>query len=91
MMHPFMDGIQSAFTINIYGTHFVIFYHHFIFNIILYFQYGIIFHWLIIQLSNHCELKCESCGFRSLCLLHCWDVKIPTHSPECVPKAHIVC
>ena len=60
---------KCLYNIYIYGTHFVIFYHHSSIIFTLYFQYGIIFHWLIIQLSNHCGLKCKSCGFKSLCLL----------------------
>ena len=55
MTHPFMDGIQVPLQLiyiwhspcNLLST--------FIFNIILYFQYGIIFHWFIIQLSNYWE------------------------------------
>ena len=41
--------------IYIYGTHFVIFYRHSSLIFILYFQYEIIFCWLIIQLSIHWE------------------------------------
>ena len=43
MTHPFMDSIQSAFTINIYiyGTHFVIFHHH------IYFINLYIYSWII--------------------------------------------
>ena len=37
MMHPLMYSIQSSFTINIYGTHFVIFHHRIYFiNIYIY-------------------------------------------------------